>query len=326
MKGLSSSVLFCECVSYLFCCQAPVGISNHRGPRLSAPKEKMCEGLTHLSNMGSHPPSLQLGQMNCPSQDGNIYPPAPFQAGFIPSRHGGTPARPPDFPESSEIPPGHIYHSYKYLNRVHPAVWNGNHGATNSGRLGPDEKPHLGPGPSHHPHTLGHVMDARVMRPPIPPNQWAKQSSFLPHGVPSSGYMQPPCKSAGHRLQPPPAPAPSPLFGGPSQALRGVQGGESMMDSPEMIAMQQLSSRVCPPGVPYHPRQPTPPQLPGPFPQVAHSASVCVPAPKPALDNPGSTQDVNETQEPENERGNYNVCLPTPTPTFVCQFMSNLFV
>ncbi|EGW04930.1 Cat eye syndrome critical region protein 2 [Cricetulus griseus] len=250
-----------------------------------------------------HPPfAIQLGQMNCPSQDGNIYPPAPFQAGFIPSRHGGTPARPPDFPESSEIPPGHIYHSYKYLNRVHPAVWNGNHGATNSGRLGPDEKPHLGPGPSHHPHTLGHVMDARVMRPPIPPNQWAKQSSFLPHGVPSSGYMQPPCKSAGHRLQPPPAPAPSPLFGGPSQALRGVQGGESMMDSPEMIAMQQLSSRVCPPGVPYHPRQPTPPQLPGPFPQVAHSASVCVPAPKPALDNPGSTQDVNETQEPENER------------------------
>ncbi|XP_076423939.1 chromatin remodeling regulator CECR2 isoform X6 [Peromyscus maniculatus bairdii] len=285
-----------------FAIQAPVGISNHRGTRLSAPKEKMCGGLTHLSNMGSQPPSLQLGQMNCPSQDGNIYPPAPFQAGFIPSRHGGTPARPPDFPESSEIPPSHIYHSYKYLNRVHPAVWNGNHGATNSGRLGPDEKPHLGPGPSHHPHTLGHVMDARVMRPPIPPNQWSKQSSFLPHGVPSSGYMQPACKSAGHRLQPPPAPAPSPLFGGPSQALRGVQGGESMMDSPEMIAMQQLSSRVCPPGVPYHPRQPTPPQLPGPFPQAAHSASVCVSVPKPALDNPGRTQDISETQEPENDQ------------------------
>ncbi|XP_050019957.1 chromatin remodeling regulator CECR2 isoform X3 [Alexandromys fortis] len=292
-----------------FAVQPPTGISNHRGTRLSASKEKMCGGLTHLSSMGSHPPSLQLGQMNCPSQDGNIYPPAPFQAGFIPSRHGGTSARPPDFPESSEIPPGHIYHSYKYLNRVHPAVWNGNHGVTNSGRLGPDEKPHLGPGPSHHPHTLGHVMDARVMRPPIPSNQWTKQSSFLPHGVPSSGYMQPPCKSVGHRLQPPPAPAPSPLFGGPSQALRGVQGGESMMDSPEMIAMQQLSSRVCPPGVPYHPRQPTPPQLPGPFPQGTHSASMCVSAPKPTLDNPGSTQDISETQETENDRAE-----PLPGP------------
>ncbi|XP_029390940.1 cat eye syndrome critical region protein 2 homolog isoform X2 [Mus pahari] len=276
-----------------FAIQAPVGISNHRGSLLSAPD---------LSNMASHVPSLQLGQMNCPSQDGNMYPPAPFQAGFIPSRHGGTPARPPDFPESSEIPPGHIYHSYKYLNRVHPAVWNGNHGTTNPGRLGPDEKPHLGPGPSHHPHNLGHVMDGQVMRQPIPPNQWTKQSSFLPHGFPSSGYMQPPCKSAGHRLQPPPTPAPSPRFRGPSQALRGAQGGESMMDSPEMIAMQQLSSRVCPPGVPYHPRQPTPPQLPGPFPQVAHSASVCVSAPKPTLDNPGSTQEMTETQEPEEDQ------------------------
>ncbi|KAL1790916.1 cat eye syndrome critical region protein 2 isoform X1 [Sigmodon hispidus] len=285
-----------------FAVQAPVGISNHRGTRPSAPKEKMCGGLTHLSSMGSHPSSssLQLGQMNCPSQDGNIYPPAPFQAGFIPSRHGGTSTRPPDFPESSEIPPSHIYHSYKYLNRVHPAIWNGNHGATNSGRLGPDEKPHLGPGPSHHSNTLGHVMDARVIRPPVPPNQWTKQSSFLPHGVPSSGYMQPPCKSAGHRLQPPPAPAQSPLFGGSSQAPRGVQGGESMMDSPEMIAMQQLSSRVCPPGVPYHPRQSAPPQLPGPFPQVAHS--VCVSAPKPTLDNPGSTQNISETQDPENNQ------------------------
>ncbi|XP_036022149.1 chromatin remodeling regulator CECR2 isoform X9 [Mus musculus] len=53
-----------------FAIQAPVGISNHRGSLLSAPD---------LSNMGSHVPSLQLGQMNCPSQDGNMYPPAPFQ-------------------------------------------------------------------------------------------------------------------------------------------------------------------------------------------------------------------------------------------------------
>uniref|UniRef100_A0A8C6QLQ8 Chromatin remodeling regulator CECR2 n=1 Tax=Nannospalax galili TaxID=1026970 RepID=A0A8C6QLQ8_NANGA len=285
-----------------FAMQPPVGIGNHRGPRFSAPEEKpMCGGLTHLTNMGSHPSSLQLGQMSCPSQDGNMYAPAPFQAGFIPSRHGGAPGRPPDFSESSEIPSSHIYHSFKYLNRVHSAVWNGNHGTTNPGPLGPDEKPHLGPGHSHQPHTLGHVMDTRMMRPPIPPNQWTKQSNFLPHGVPSSGYMQPPCKSAGHRLQPPPTPAPSPLFGGPSQSLRGVQGGDSMMDSPEMIAMQQLSSRVCPPGVPYHPRQPTPPQLPGPFPQVAHSASVSVSVPKPALGNTGRTQDISETQEREND-------------------------
>ncbi|XP_007935367.1 cat eye syndrome critical region protein 2 [Orycteropus afer afer] len=282
--------------------QPPVGINNHRGPRLGAPEEKqVCGGLTHLSNMGSHPGSLQLGQMGGPSQEGNMYPPAQFQPGFIPPRPGGALTRHPDFPESSEIPPSHMYRSYKYLNRVHSAIWNGNHGATNPGPLGPDEKPPLGPGPSHQPRTLGHMMESRVMRPPLPPNQWTEQSNFLPHGVPSSGYMRPPCKSTGHRLQPP-ATVHSSLYGAPSQALRGVQGGDSMMDSPEMIAMQQLSSRVCPPGVPYHPRQPTPPHLPGPFPQVAHSASVSVSAPKPALGNPGRTQDNSETKEPENDR------------------------
>ncbi|XP_078198859.1 chromatin remodeling regulator CECR2 isoform X6 [Callithrix jacchus] len=231
--------------------QAPVGINSHRGPRLGTPEDKqICGGLTRLSSMGPHPGSLQLSQISGPSQDGSMYAPAQFQPGFIPPRHGGAPARPPNFPESSEIPPSHMYRSYKYLNRVHSAVWNGNHGATNPGPLGPEEKPHLGPGPSHQPRSLGHMMDSRVMRPPVPANQWTEQSGFLPHGVPSSGYMQPPCKSAGHRLQPPPVPAPSSLFGAATQALRGVQGGDSMMDSPEMIAMQQLSSRVCPPAEP----------------------------------------------------------------------------
>lgn len=83
--------------------------------------------------------------------------------------------------------------------------------------------------------------------------------------------------------------------------------------------------------MPYQPHQPTPPQLPGPFPQVAHSASVSVSAPKPALGNPG-TQDISETQEPTNdpakplpglEEKTTNICasegvylkqLPHPTP------------
>ncbi|XP_032700288.1 cat eye syndrome critical region protein 2 isoform X4 [Lontra canadensis] len=245
-----------------FAVQPSVGINNHRGPRLGTPEEKqVCGGLTHLSNVGSHSGSLQLRQMGGTSQDGNIYPPTQFQSGFIPPRHGGPPARPPDFPESSEIPPSHMYRSYKYLNRVHTAVWNGNHGATNTGPLGTDEKPPMGPGPSHQPRALGHMMDSRVMRPALPPNQWTEQSSFLPHGVASSGYMRPPCKSGGHRLQPPPAPTPSSLFGAPSHALRGVQGGDSMMDSPEMIAMQQLSSRVCPPADPLPGLEEKPPNM-----------------------------------------------------------------
>ncbi|KAM4819727.1 chromatin remodeling regulator CECR2 [Thomomys bottae] len=225
------------------------GASNHRGPGLRVPEEKhMCGGPTHLPHPGPQPHALQLGQMSCPSQDGSVYTPGPFHPGFIPPRHSGAPpARHPDFPEPPEFPPSHMFRSYKYLNRVRSAVWNGNHGAANPGALGPDERSHLGLGPSHHPHTLGPGMDVRGMRPSAAPNQWTKQSNFVPPGVPSSGYMGPHCKSAGQRSQPPPASAPGPLFGGPSQALRGVPGGDSMMDSPEMIAMQQLSSRVCPP-------------------------------------------------------------------------------
>ncbi|XP_066093872.1 chromatin remodeling regulator CECR2 [Saccopteryx bilineata] len=285
-----------------FAMQPSVGTNKHRGPRLGTPEEKpVCGGLAHLPSVGSQPGPLPLGQMSSPGQDGNVYPLTQFQPGFLPPRHAGVPAQPPDFPESSDIPPSHMYRPYKYLNRVHAAVWNGNHSATNLGPLGPDEKSFMGPGPSHQPRTLSHMMDAQVMRPPLPPNQWTERSGFLPHGVPSSGCVRPPCTSGGRRLQPPLAP--SPLFGAPSQVLRGGQGGDSMMDSPEMIAMQQLSSRVCPPGVPYHPQQPMPPHVPGPFPQGTPSVSTSASAPTPALGNPGRMQD-SDTQEPDSDRAN----------------------
>ncbi|XP_074051059.1 chromatin remodeling regulator CECR2 isoform X3 [Macrotis lagotis] len=269
--------------------QPPVGLNEHRGPRLGVPEEnQVCGGLTHFSPMGPPPGPLQRGS----GQDGNIYPTAQFQAGFLPPRHNGPPVR-QEFSESSEVPPpSHMYRPYKYLNRVHAAVWNGNHGSANQGPLSPEEKAPVVPGTTLQP-RISHMMDPRGMRSSLPPNQWTEQSSFLPHGVPPSGYIRPPCKSTGQRLQQPPVQ--SSLFGGPSPALRGVQGGESMMDSPEMIAMQQLSSRVCPPGVPYHPRQPPSPNLPGPFPQGVVSLSTS----KPALENNGSAQNTSETKEPE---------------------------
>ncbi|KAM5298276.1 chromatin remodeling regulator CECR2 [Ctenodactylus gundi] len=274
--------------------QPVVRVSSHRGAQVGAPDEKqMCEGPTHLSTMGPHPASVQFGQMSASSQDGNPYGPAPFQPAFIPARHGAPPDQPPDLADRPEVPPSNVYQPYKYLSRGHSTFWNGNHSASNPGPLGPEEKPALGPGPSHQPRTLGHVIDSRVMRPTVPPSQWPKQPSFLPHGIPS-GYMRPPCKPAGRRLQLPSTPVTSSLFGGPASALQRAHGGHSMMDSPEMIAMQQLSSRVCPPGAPHHPCQPVPPQLPGPSPQGPHSAS--------ASGNPGRTQGTGEVLEPEAEQ------------------------
>uniref|UniRef100_A0A8V0YAE7 Chromatin remodeling regulator CECR2 n=1 Tax=Gallus gallus TaxID=9031 RepID=A0A8V0YAE7_CHICK len=274
-----------------FAMQPAVGLSEHRGHRLATPEKQVCAGPTHIAGLGPRPSALQLGCMSGPPPDA-VYSPAQFQQGFLPPRHNGPPVRPP---EGSEMPPGHMYRPYKYLNRGHPALWNGSHGASSQSAVGAEEKAPMGPAPSLQPRTIGHMMEPRAIRPPLPPSQWTEQSNFLPHGVPPSGYIRPPGKTTSQRMPQPPAA----LFGGPPQVQRGCQGGDSMMDSPEMIAMQQLSSRVCPPGVPYHPRQPPPPHLPGPFPQLAHAASTGVPPPKPVVGN-GSSQD--QTMEPESNQ------------------------
>ncbi|XP_042693938.1 cat eye syndrome critical region protein 2 isoform X3 [Centrocercus urophasianus] len=274
-----------------FAMQPSVGLSEHRGHRLATPEKQVCAGPTHIAGLGPRPSALQLGCMSGPPPDA-VYSAAQFQQGFLPPRHNGPPVRPP---EGSEMPPGHMYRPYKYLNRGHPALWNGSHGASGQSAVGPEEKAPLGPAPSLQPRAIGHMMEPRAIRAPLPPSQWTEQSNFLPHGVPPSGYIRPPGKTASQRMPQPPAA----LFGGPPQVQRGCQGGDSMMDSPEMIAMQQLSSRVCPPGVPYHPRQPPPPHLPGPFPQLAHAASTGVPPPKPVVGN-GSSQD--QTMEPESNQ------------------------
>ncbi|XP_041340433.1 cat eye syndrome critical region protein 2 isoform X1 [Pyrgilauda ruficollis] len=273
-----------------FAMQPAVGLSEHRGHRLGTPEKQPCAAPAHVAGLGPRLGSLQLGRVGGPPPDA-VYPPAQFQQGFLPPRHNGPPVKPP---EGSEVPPGHMYRPYKYLNRAHPALWNGSHGQA---AVGPEEKAPMGPGPSLQPRVLGHMMDPRAMRPPLPPSQWSEQSNFLPHGVPPSGYIRPPGKGAGQRMPQPPAA----LFGGPPQVQRGCQGGDSMLDSPEMIAMQQLSSRVCPPGVPYHPRQPPPPHLPGPFPQLAHAASAAGQPPKPmgngsSQDPTGHTMDMDSNQ------------------------------
>ncbi|KAF1667746.1 Cat eye syndrome critical region protein 2, partial [Aptenodytes patagonicus] len=278
-----------------FAVQPAVGLSEHRGHRLATPEKQACAGPTHVTGLGHRPGALQLGRVSGPPPDA-VYPPAQFQQGFLPPRHNGPPVRPP---EGSEVPPGHMYRPYKYLNRAHPALWNGSHSPASQGAVGPEEKAPMGPGPSLQPRALGHMMDPRAMRPRLPPSQWTEQSNFLPHGVPPSGYIRPPGKATGQRMPQPPAA----LFGGPPQVQRGCQGGDSMMDSPEMIAMQQLSSRVCPPGVPYHPRQPPPPHLPGPFPQLAHAASTAgVQPPKPIVGNGSSQDPTGQTMESESNQ------------------------
>nr|XP_008108682.1 PREDICTED: cat eye syndrome critical region protein 2 [Anolis carolinensis] len=274
-----------------FAIQPTGGLNDPRGHQLTVSEKQVCAGPMHISTIGP-PGSLQFGRMNGPPSEASMYSPSQFQQGFISPRHNGPPLRQP---ETSEPHPGHMYRPYKYFNHTHPAVWNGSHDAANQMALGIDKKSAMGPCSPLPPHALSHMMEPRALRPPLPSNQWTEQANFLPHGAPPSGYIRQPGKSPGQRMQ---QQLPPSLFGPAPQMQRGAQGGDSMMDSPEMIAMQQLSSRVCPPGVPYHPRQPPPPHLPGPFPQLAHVATTNVQHPKPILGN-GNSQDTTQTAEPE---------------------------
>ncbi|XP_029455710.1 cat eye syndrome critical region protein 2 [Rhinatrema bivittatum] len=267
-----------------FTMQPPARQNEHRGRQVTTLEEKPTyAGPTRIGPLGPcsgpMPPRLMCG----PSPEGSMYPPAQFPQDFIPPRHEGPPMR-PLVPESSEAQADQMYRPYKYMNRA-PSVWNGGPGTADGTLMGPSEKSVMGPSPGLQPRSFKAMMDPRIIRPPVPPNQWTDQPSFLPHAAPPSDYLQSRGKPSSHRMAHPP-------FLG-SQSLRGQ--GESMLDSPEMIAMQQLSSRVCPPGMPYHPRQPPPPHLPGPFPQLAHVASMSTQPAEQAMENGTdfrNTQDI----------------------------------
>ncbi|XP_023781597.1 cat eye syndrome critical region protein 2 [Cyanistes caeruleus] len=220
------------------------------------------------SNGRGFPRSLQYGGMPSPvPHPGQMRPAVPGTFGPL---RGSDPTKLYGSPRVPEPHPGDPVQQHQHF-AMQPAVGLSEH---RGHRLGTPEK-QVCAAPAH----------VAGLGPRLGSLQLGR-SNFLPHGVPPSGYIRPPGKATGQRMPQPPAA----LFGGPPQVQRGCQGGDSMLDSPEMIAMQQLSSRVCPPGVPYHPRQPPPPHLPGPFPQLAHAASAGGQPPKPLLGN-GSSQD-----------------------------------
>ncbi|XP_030071072.1 cat eye syndrome critical region protein 2-like [Microcaecilia unicolor] len=256
-----------------------------REQQVTKPEEKPTyTGPAHMTSLGPSPGPVPPRLMCGPTPEGGIYPPAQFPQGFVPSQHDGPPVR-PLVPENSEVQANQMYRPYKYMNRATPPVWNGGPGNIDTTLMGPSEKSLIAPGPGLQPRSFKTIMDPRMIRPPMPPNQWTDQPSFLPHSAPPPEYLQSRAKPTSHRMA-------HPSFMS-TQSLRGQE--ESMLDSPEMIAMQQLSSRVCPPGMPYHPRQPPPPHLPGPFPQLAHVASVNAQPAEQAMENGTDFRNIQDT-------------------------------
>lgn len=285
--------------------QPPDGLSNQTGQRVTGPENKQSYMRPdHMTSHGPHPgPATSVPRV--PAPENGMYPRPQFPQGFISPRPNGPQMR-NSGPGNSQFQPTQMYPSpYEYMNRGPAPLWNGGRVPANQTSLGPVEENAMGQNSSHPPHAFGPVMDPSMSRHPVPSSHWPDQSSFLPHVAHPPRYLHPASKPSVQRMAHPP-------FSGP-QSLR--EQGDSMLDSPEMIAMQQLTSRVCPPGMPYQPRQPPPPHLPGPFPQLAHVASTSLhPAATQTLDirnvqgtGNGTVKDIvgaSHSEQPQQERGN----------------------
>ncbi|XP_072125474.1 chromatin remodeling regulator CECR2 [Mobula birostris] len=223
-----------------FIMQHQVNMNEHQGAQMMGPKNKQnYVGPVHGPSLGPRPPSVPPGTMSAPPQEGSMYPSQPFQPGYTAHRLEGPVPRP-----TSDFAPRHVYNPYGHLNgprRGPRPVWNNNNGGSVERPLGPAGKNQL-VGPSqcsqsqHHP--FSQMVEPNLMRPSVPLNHWPDQPGRLPHNGPP-GYPRLPNSPQTPNTQR----MPSPYLRSPHQGLHV----DSMLSSPEMIAMQQLSASVCPP-------------------------------------------------------------------------------
>ncbi|KAJ8002878.1 hypothetical protein DPEC_G00163530 [Dallia pectoralis] len=165
-------------------------------------------GPTHGPSLGPRPVALQSGGLCTPTPEGNMYPSRQCNDGH-PMHPGGNRFPGPD------VPPRHNYPAF------HPGmpVWSGmNH---------PGQERPSGPGiqdqnMAHLHHQQQHPYNHAGAR-PLGPNAWSEQ--------PGGQYRMPISGSPGPMALRPPV---------PHQDSR--QRLASMLDSPEMIALQQLSA------------------------------------------------------------------------------------
>ncbi|XP_067906755.1 chromatin remodeling regulator CECR2 isoform X3 [Heterodontus francisci] len=282
--------------------QHQVTVNEHQGPRMMGPGNKTAYvGPVHGPSLGPRPPSMPPGTVSAPPQEGSMYPSQPFQSGYTAHCLEGPVHRP-----NSDFQGRHVYNPYGHPNgpRHGPRhVWNGNIDGSIERPLGPiDKNPLVGPGQSpqsqHHP--FPQMVDQNLMRPSVPLNHWPDQPGRLPHNGPP-GYPRLPNSPQTPNIQR----MPPPFLRPPHQGLHI----DSMLSSPEMIAMQQLSAPVCPPGhsSPYlsGPHAPAPQQQHAGAQQHISSMQPHKQAVEDRVDSLGTSQDtqmagnIDETQETE---------------------------
>ncbi|XP_066580654.1 chromatin remodeling regulator CECR2 [Amia ocellicauda] len=201
-------------------------------------------GPTHGPSLGPRPAALQSGGLCAPPPEGSLYPSQQRPEGVVRHPGGGATFAGPDISPLS-APQNNMYPRFRHPSVALPPMWSGVNG------LG-QERPSA-PGLEQNPNCLPlRPFNPATIRPPPPPSkQWPDQApSYLPHNGQPVGLYRLPCGASspapsaprGDPVHRPPAPTV------PTQEHRAHLG--SMLDSPEMIALQQLSASSCPLGSP----------------------------------------------------------------------------
>ncbi|MGH0115989.1 UNVERIFIED_CONTAM: hypothetical protein FKN15_060453 [Acipenser sinensis] len=276
-----------------FAVQPSPGMNEPCRPRLMGPEFKQQQspyvGPTHSPSLGPRPTALQSGGLCTPPPEASMYPSQQYQPGYIPLRPEGVLRHPGGVAPSNAVPPGPVYARFQHPNGAQPSMWSGMNGVpqeklaapAGGGEPSPSGVPQIQIPPQQH--SFNPMMDPSVIRPPKPwPDQ---QPGCLPHSSQPGSYYRLPAGVSPQgpnppRMLPQPAsylrpPAPPPP---PAPQEHRVHLG-SMLDSPEMIALQQLSASSRPLGGP--PLLPIP-QHPGTFqqPHRGHPAQPQDPPPE----------------------------------------------
>ncbi|XP_035280560.1 LOW QUALITY PROTEIN: cat eye syndrome critical region protein 2 [Anguilla anguilla] len=222
-----------------FSMQPPAGEGHHLGlrfpggpdARLQPQQQQPYMGPTHGPSLGPRPVALQSGGLCTPPPEGNMYPSRQHPEGPVP--HPGRSR----YPGPGVLPQHNSYARFRPPGVGMPGVWPGMGGPGQERAAGPPVQDQgMGTHLSQHPFNAG------MGRGPPPP--WAEEPA---------GYRAP-----GEQYRTAPAvcsPGPGPQR--PPMALQDSRPRlSSMLDSPEMIALQQLSASSGPPSGP--PRPPLP--------------------------------------------------------------------
>nr|XP_015208588.1 PREDICTED: cat eye syndrome critical region protein 2 isoform X1 [Lepisosteus oculatus]XP_015208590.1 PREDICTED: cat eye syndrome critical region protein 2 isoform X1 [Lepisosteus oculatus] len=221
--------------------------NEHLGPRMRGPNSKLLSapqqqpsyiGPTHGPSLGPRPAALQSGGLCGPPPEGSLYPSQQRPEGLV---------RPPGGSAftGAEVPPPQksMYGHFRHPTVTLPPMWSGMNG------LG-QERP---PTPRlQEQNSSGQMVqppfNPSVVHGPAPTKHWPDQPpGCLPHnGQPAGLYRLP----SGASSPVPGAPRGDPLHRVPAPPLPPQEHRThlgSMLESPEMIALQQLSASSCSP-------------------------------------------------------------------------------